>query len=133
MHCVDLGESFPTTIYMQSLASIPKHFLKLAMSASQPAISVFPAYFQISLKLNLQSSTSLIPNFPTTTQFSIEPPIGKPRPFAPSPFLFQCFLFDRATSVFSERLFNRLRPKIAFWRKFMPKNVKQFDINLLKY
>ena len=24
---------------------------------------------------------------------------------------FQCFLFDRATSVFSERFFNRLRPK----------------------
>ena len=33
------------------------------------------------------------------------------RTLAPSPFLFQCFLFDRATSVFSERLFNRLRPK----------------------
>ena len=60
----------PTSIYLQNLASlqprIPKHFLKLETSASQPAsqpaISVFPAYFQISLRLNLQSSTFLIPS-----------------------------------------------------------------------
>ena len=36
VHSVDLGESFPTNIYLQNLASIPKHFLKLATSASQP-------------------------------------------------------------------------------------------------
>ena len=64
VHCVDLGESFPTSIYLQNLASIPKHFLKLATSASQPAISVFPAYFQISLNPNLQFSNSQFPNFP---------------------------------------------------------------------
>ena len=71
MHWVDLGESFPTSIYLQNLASIPKHFLKLATSASQPAsqppshpaISVFPAYFQISLNPNLQFSNSEFPNF----------------------------------------------------------------------
>ena len=63
MHCVDLGESFPTNIYLQNLASIPKHFLKLAASASQPAIRVNPAYFQISLSFNLQISNSQIPNF----------------------------------------------------------------------
>ena len=33
------------------------------------------------------------------------------RTLAPSLFLFRCFLFGRAISVFSERFFNRLRPK----------------------
>ena len=50
MHCADLGESFPTCIYLQNLASIPKHFLKLAASASQPArqgkSSVFSNFFE---------------------------------------------------------------------------------------
>ena len=32
-------------------------------------------------------------------------------PLAPSLLLFRCFLFGRAISVFSERFFNRLRPK----------------------
>ena len=55
-------------------------------------------------------------------------PTSKPwlpcRTLAPSPFLFQCFLFDRATSVFSERLFNRLRLKkrkknwVKIWQTF---------------
>ena len=71
VHCVDLGESFPTSIYLQNLASIPKHFLKLAASASQPAsqpVRVNPEYFQISLSFNFQISNfkfqiSQFPNY----------------------------------------------------------------------
>ena len=40
------------------------------------------------------------------------------RTLAPSLFLFRCFLFGRAISVFSERFFNRLRPEKKNFGKF---------------
>ena len=78
MHGVDLGESFPTSIYLQNVASISKHFLKLATSASQPAISVNPVYLQISLNFNFQFSNFKfqIPKFPIS-QFPI---VSQPSP-----------------------------------------------------
>ena len=73
---VDFERCCKTRIYLQRSVPIPKHFLKLAASASQPAsqpVRVNPEYFQISLSFNFQISNFKSPNFPTTTQFSIEP------------------------------------------------------------
>ena len=42
------------------------------------------------------------------------------------PFPFRCFLFDRAILVFSERFFNRLRPKKK------QKNIQQFLTKILR-
>ena len=93
MHSVDLDESFPTSIYLQNLASIPKHFLKLAAFASQP-VSVFPACFQISLNPNLQFS---IFKFPISWEFEnwefsnsripVLFPVSEPSPTDPSDLL----------------------------------------------
>ena len=65
VNLVDLFKSFLTSIYLQNLASIPKHFLKLAAFASQPASP--SAYFQRVFKFpwtpifNFQFSNSQFP------------------------------------------------------------------------
>ena len=71
VHRVDLGESFPTNIYLRNLASISKHFLKLATSASQPArqriSNVFSNFFELQFSNfkfpNSKFPNSQIPNF----------------------------------------------------------------------
>ena len=65
MHYVDLGERFPTNIHLQNLASIPKHLLKFAASAShQGNSSVFSNFLEPQSSIfKFQISNSQFPNF----------------------------------------------------------------------
>ena len=49
VHCVDLGESFPTSIYLQNLASIPNHFRRLATPDNTPADRRLHVFTTVSL------------------------------------------------------------------------------------
>ncbi len=89
VHCVDLGESFPTSIYLQHLASIPKHFLKLATSASEPARQGKSSVFSIFLEPQSSIFNLQIPNFQSDpsqpTRRSLNFSEGRNRPVRPVP------------------------------------------------